>query len=88
MEAAEGEGEEQAVAEAAPVMDVETAIKVVLKNALVHDQLARGLHECAKALDKQEAKHASGPRRLGPGSKNIRTVSRTVFVNSGKHLRL
>jgi len=44
------------VAEAAPVMDVETALKVVLKNALVHDGLARGLHECAKALDRSEAK--------------------------------
>merc|ERR1719203_232068 len=51
----EGEGD-QPVAEAAPVMDVETALKVVLKNALVHDGLARGLHECAKSLDKQEAK--------------------------------
>ena len=26
-----------------------------MKNALVHDSLARGLHECAKALDKREA---------------------------------
>jgi len=51
------EVEAEAAAPAVPeVMDVETALKVVLKNALVHDALARGLHECAKALDKQEAK--------------------------------
>jgi len=41
--------------EPAVVMDVETALKIVLKNALVHDGLCRGLHECAKALDKQKA---------------------------------
>lgn len=36
-------------------MDVETALKLVLKNALVHDGVARGLHECAKTLDKGQA---------------------------------
>merc|ERR1719163_1462072 len=52
------EATEEVAAEPEPavVMDVETALKVVLKNALVHDGLARGLHECAKVLDKQEAK--------------------------------
>ena len=36
-------------------MSVETALEQVIKNALVHDGLARGLRECAKALDKREA---------------------------------
>merc|ERR1712093_506974 len=32
----------------------ETALKRVLKNALCHDGLARGIRECAKMLDKQK----------------------------------
>lgn len=37
-------------------MDIESALKAVLKAAMCHDGLARGLHEAAKALEKKTAK--------------------------------
>ena len=36
-------------------MDFETALREVLKSALIHDGLSRGLHETTKALEKGQA---------------------------------
>ena len=50
------EGDEVQVAPAAPApapgMDVQTALKAVLRSAMYADGLARGLHCAAKALDR------------------------------------
>ncbi|KAI9225459.1 MAG: 50S ribosomal protein L30e-like protein [Piptocephalis tieghemiana] len=47
----------EVAADAAPrgQMSVEEALQDVLKRALVHDGLARGIRECAKALDRRQA---------------------------------
>ena len=37
-------------------MSVLDALKEVLKKALIHDGLKKGLHECAKALDRRSAR--------------------------------
>ena len=54
-EAAEAEVEVVDNVEKSGPMSVEDALQQVIKTALVHDGLARGLRECAKALDKREA---------------------------------
>ena len=45
--------------EAAPVaaapLDLNSALKIVLRNSLNHGQLARGLRECLKAIDRHQA---------------------------------
>lgn len=58
-----GEGEAAAPAAAAPVeaLDQTTALGRVMKTALAHDGLSRGLHEvarCARARRSRRAVHA------------------------------
>ncbi len=43
------------VAAPAEPLDMNSAIQMVLKKALAHDGLSRGLHEAARAIEKGQA---------------------------------
>jgi small subunit ribosomal protein S12e len=40
-------------------MDINTGVRMVLKKALQHDGLARGLHEAARAIEKGQVSFTS-----------------------------
>lgn len=51
----DAEGDDVQRAPVVGEMDINTALQEVLRTALVHNGLAPGLHEAAKALDRRQA---------------------------------
>lgn len=51
----DAEGDDVQRAPVVGEMDINTALQEVLRTALVHNGLAQGLHEAAKALDRRQA---------------------------------
>lgn len=47
--------QEAPAAAPAEAMDINTAVQVVLKKALAHDGLSRGLHEASRAIERGQA---------------------------------
>ncbi|XP_045143960.1 40S ribosomal protein S12-like, partial [Echinops telfairi] len=66
------------------VVDVNTALREVLKTALIHEGLARGIHEAAKALDKRQA-HLCG---LAPNRDAPADVTRVEALCAEHHIDL
>jgi hypothetical protein len=70
-------------------MDINTAVRVVLKKALQHDGLARGLHEAARAIEKgQVSGGAQSWQRVSGGqctAPTLRTPPQHAALLSARH---
>jgi small subunit ribosomal protein S12e len=83
------EVEEQVeVADKSGPMSVEDALQAVIKTALVHDGLARGLRECTKALDKKEAHLCVLVETVTEGECNYGTKKEFYWWNLAEYLKL
>ena len=87
--------EEVAPAPASGSLSIEDALQQVLKKALIHDGLARGLREAAKALDRNQAIVIPGlVNKLGAQSQRflpralVRRVIGSVKTCDGNWCRL
>ncbi|KFO25776.1 40S ribosomal protein S12 [Fukomys damarensis] len=72
------------------VMDVNTALQEVLRTALIHDGLARGICQAAKALDKRQthlyALGSNCDEPMGdPSSRHCLALELTVQPSQEQH---